>query len=81
VPVARLTEVFRQAPRAGSWSTRTGSTTADAGAAQGGRGERLLRGRDHEPEEGVAKLIEVVTNRIPRRFGLDPIKDVQVLCP
>jgi exodeoxyribonuclease V alpha subunit len=23
----------------------------------------------------------VVTNRIPRRFGLDPIKDVQVLCP
>src|SRR5215203_5820820 len=34
-----------------------------------------------EPEEGVSKLIEVVTNRIPRRFGLDPIKDVQVLCP
>jgi exodeoxyribonuclease V alpha subunit len=34
-----------------------------------------------EPEEGVAKLIEVVTNRIPRRFGLDPSKDVQVLCP
>jgi exodeoxyribonuclease V alpha subunit len=29
----------------------------------------------------VAKLIEVVTNRIPRRFGLDPLKDVQVLCP
>ena len=34
-----------------------------------------------EPEEGVAKLIEVVTNRIPRRFGLDPVRDVQVLCP
>jgi exodeoxyribonuclease V alpha subunit len=34
-----------------------------------------------DPEEGVAKLIEVVTNRIPRRFGLDPLKDVQVLCP
>ena len=34
-----------------------------------------------EPEEGVTKLIEVVTNRIPRRFGLDPLKDVQVLCP
>ena len=29
----------------------------------------------------MAKLLEVVTRRIPARFGLDPIKDVQVLCP
>ena len=34
-----------------------------------------------EPEDGVAKIIEVVRDRIPRRFGLDPIRDVQVLCP
>src|SRR5829696_5228533 len=34
-----------------------------------------------EPEQGLAKLIEVITNRIPRRFGLNPLKDVQVLCP
>ena len=33
------------------------------------------------PHDGVAKLLEVVTRRIPARFGLDPIKDVQVLCP
>lgn len=25
-----------------------------------------------EPEDGVRKLIEVVRNRIPKRFGLDP---------
>ena len=29
----------------------------------------------------MAKLLEVVTRRIPARFGLDPIRDVQVLCP
>ena len=34
-----------------------------------------------DPEIGVAKLIEVVTNRIPRTFGLDPVRDVQVLTP
>ena len=34
-----------------------------------------------EPEEGVEKLIEVVTKRIPRRFGFDPVRDVQVLTP
>ncbi len=34
-----------------------------------------------DPEDGIRKVIEVVRNRIPRRFGLDPIRDVQVLCP
>ncbi len=27
------------------------------------------------------KLLTVITSRIPRRFGLDPVRDVQVLCP
>jgi exodeoxyribonuclease V alpha subunit len=34
-----------------------------------------------DPETGVRKLLTVVAERIPRRFGLDPIRDVQVLCP
>src|SRR5215212_3434898 len=33
------------------------------------------------PEDGVAKLLAVVRERIPARFGLDPVRDVQVLCP
>ena len=37
--------------------------------------------RCQDPEDGVAKLLEVVARRIPARFGLDPIRDVQVLCP
>jgi exodeoxyribonuclease V alpha subunit len=34
-----------------------------------------------EPETAVPRIIELVKTRIPRRFGLDPIRDVQVLCP
>ena len=34
-----------------------------------------------EPEEIVAMLIKLVQERIPDRFRLDPIRDVQVLCP
>jgi len=34
-----------------------------------------------EPEEGVSKLLAIVRHRIPQRFGFDPIRDVQVLCP
>ena len=26
-------------------------------------------------------IVELVKTRIPRRFGLDPIRDIQVLCP
>jgi ATP-dependent exoDNAse (exonuclease V) alpha subunit len=34
-----------------------------------------------DPESAVARIIELVKGRIPRRFGLDPIRDIQVLCP
>ena len=29
----------------------------------------------------MAKLLEIVARRIPARFWLDPIREVQVLCP
>ena len=29
----------------------------------------------------MRKLLAVVRDRIPRGFGLDPVRDVQVLCP
>ena len=29
----------------------------------------------------MARIVELVQTRIPRRFGLDPIRDIQVLCP
>ena len=34
-----------------------------------------------DPEDAAAKIVEIVKHRIPARFGLDPIRDIQVLCP
>jgi exodeoxyribonuclease V alpha subunit len=34
-----------------------------------------------DPERIAATLVKLVQERIPKRFGLDPIRDVQVLCP
>src|SRR5205814_8970762 len=34
-----------------------------------------------DPEEVVRKLLTIVQDRIPKRFGLDPVCDIQVLCP
>ena len=34
-----------------------------------------------DSDTAAAKLVTVVRERIPARFGLDPVRDVQVLCP
>lgn len=82
VPVVRLTEVFRQAAQSRIITT--------AHAINAGRMPELARPDTASdfyfvpaghPEEAVARIVELVSRRIPRRFGLDPIKDIQVLCP
>src|SRR4051794_20907633 len=82
IPVARLTEVFRQAAESrivvNAHRINQGQMPEPP---QAGHESDFYMVEIAEPEEGVSKLIEIVTKRIPRRFGLDPIKDVQVLCP
>jgi exodeoxyribonuclease V alpha subunit len=34
-----------------------------------------------DPDAIAETLVKVVQNRIPKRFHLDPIRDVQILCP
>jgi exodeoxyribonuclease V alpha subunit len=34
-----------------------------------------------DPATAVSRIIELVKSRIPKRFGPDPIRDIQVLCP
>lgn len=82
IPVARLTEVFRQAAesRIVMNAHRINAGKMPEPAARGADSDFHLIEID-EPEPAVATLIEVVTKRIPARFGLDPVRDVQVLTP
>jgi ATP-dependent exoDNAse (exonuclease V) alpha subunit len=34
-----------------------------------------------DPETAVPRIVELVKTRIPKRFGLNSIPDIQVLCP
>jgi exodeoxyribonuclease V alpha subunit len=36
---------------------------------------------EEESEQVADLVVEIVANRLPRRFGLDATRDVQVLCP
>jgi exodeoxyribonuclease V alpha subunit len=34
-----------------------------------------------DPGMAVSRIIELAKTRIPRRFGFDPVRDIQALCP
>jgi exodeoxyribonuclease V alpha subunit len=82
VPVVRLTEVFRQAAQsriiASAHRINQGGTP-DLSKPEGDSDFYFVQADD--PETAVPRIIELVKTRIPRRFGLDPIRDIQVLCP
>ena len=82
VPVVRLTEVFRQAAQSRIISCAhriNQGSMPDLTKPEGDSDFYFVQADD--PETAVPRIIELVKTRIPKRFGLDPIRDIQVLCP
>jgi exodeoxyribonuclease V alpha subunit len=81
VPSVRLTEIFRQAEASrivrAAHEVRHGRVPGDAAEA-GSDFAFLAR---ETPEEISALVLRLVREEIPRRLGLDPLRDVQVLVP
>jgi exodeoxyribonuclease V alpha subunit len=82
IPVVRLTEVFRQAAAS--------QIIVNAHAINHGIMPDLRKPEGEsdfyfvaadDPAIAVARIVELVRTRIPARFGLNAIRDVQVLCP
>jgi exodeoxyribonuclease V alpha subunit len=81
-PVVRLTEVFRQAAQSRiivSAHRINQGAIPDLEKPEGDSDFYFVPAK--EPETAVQRIVELVKNRIPQRFGFDPIRDVQVLCP
>ncbi len=82
-PVVRLTQIFRQAARS--------MITTAAHEINQGRTPHLNPedDQDHDfffidrlhPERALETVVEVVAERAPKRFDVDPIREVQVLAP
>jgi exodeoxyribonuclease V alpha subunit len=81
IPVVRLTEIFRQAGQ--SWIVRA-AHAVNAGelpsSAPAGSGDFFVIEAE-TPDAIMDKLVQMVRERIPARFGFDPVRDVQVLTP
>ncbi|GAB4486189.1 MAG: ATP-dependent RecD-like DNA helicase [Thermodesulfovibrionales bacterium] len=83
IPTVRLNEIFRQA----------GESLIVSNAHRINRGEfpEMPEGGDalhdfyfiecEDPEKVLEKIVHLCTNRIPERFGFNPLSEIQVLTP
>ena len=80
VPVVRLTEVFRQAAESRIITTAHRINQGQMPDLSKPEGESdFYFVEADEPEAAVRRIIDLVKLHIPRRFKLDPVRDVQVL--
>ena len=82
IPTVRLTEIFRQAAESmiivNAHRINQGMLPV---SAEGEALSDFYLVPASSPDDLHAKLMQLVTQRIPKRFGLDPVRDIQVLTP
>jgi len=82
VPVVRLTEVFRQA--ASSRIVRSAHQINQGifpSFPEKGEASDFYFVPADEPEAIARTVVDLVKTRLPRKFQVDPVRDIQVLCP
>lgn len=79
LPTVRLTEIFRQAQK--SLIVRNAHRIVGGQLPQkGGREDDFFMLESYGP--ACQRLVcDLVATRLPRTYGLDPVRDIQVLCP
>jgi exodeoxyribonuclease V alpha subunit len=81
VPVARLSTIFRQAEHGGIVRVAHDLNSGEVPAFDEGPGGEAFFVERNDAAAAAETIRALVVERIPRRFGLDPLRDVQVLTP
>ena len=83
VPCVRLVKIFRQAEKSliVQNAHRINAGELPVVPEAGDTSSDFFVVEKREAEEARRIILELVTIRIPRRFGLDPVRDIQVLTP
>ena len=82
VPVVRLNEIFRQAKESQIIvnAHKINSGMAPCHTPSGPKDDFYFIEQE-DPENVLRIILELVCDRVPRRFGFDPFDDIQVLSP
>lgn len=78
VPVVRLKTVFRQAAQSGIVAN---AHLVNEGKYPAFNDTDFFLIERHDPARALEAVLELVVRRIPAKFGLDPLRDIQVLAP
>lgn len=78
VPTIRLQTVFRQAAESGIIAN---AHRINRGEAPQFNTEDFFFIERKEPAKTLETVLELVANRMPQKFGLDPLRDIQVMAP
>jgi exodeoxyribonuclease V alpha subunit len=82
IPTVRLTEIFRQAAESMIVVNAHRINRGEAPLTAEGEGlSDFYIVKASSPEDIHGKVMQLVTERIPKRFGFDPVRDIQVLTP
>ena len=79
LPSIKLTHIFRQAQQSGVITNAHRINAGQSPLTQGLSDFFLFA--EEDAEQTAALTVDIVARRLPTRFGLDPRRDVQVLCP
>lgn len=81
ISVVRLTNIFRQA-RGSMIITNAHRVNQGQMPIYRGRQDRdFFFIQQEDPEKVAQEIVDLVSSRLPKYYRVDPVKDIQVLCP
>jgi len=81
VPTARLTQIFRQAEGSQIVENAHRIRAGEAPHGEDGKNGEFYVIERQGGDAAADAILELVTRRMPKRFGLSPTRDIQVLTP
>lgn len=81
VPCVRLTEVFRQAAQSRIITAAHAINRGEMPDLRSGADADFFFIERNSSEEIQQTIVQLVRDRLPAKYGFDPVNDIQVLCP
>ncbi len=81
VNVVRLTRIFRQAQGSAIVTNAHRINRGDTPNLKGGKNSDFFFIEEEEPQKVVETITELCSKRLPNYYKVDPVNDLQVLCP
>jgi len=81
IPHTQLTKIFRQSAQSRIVTAAHEIIQGVAPSFSNSAADNCFLMTEEEPQECLDKIVDLVSRRLPARYGLDPMLDIQVLSP